>query len=55
MFSLWQDVRYAARTLGRARGFGAIAVVLAWAWLFPELRRARDFNISPEVATETMA
>ena len=27
MFSLWQDVRYAARTLGRARGFGAIAVV----------------------------
>ena len=27
MFSLWRDVRYGARTLGRARGFAAIAIV----------------------------
>lgn len=25
-------------------GFGAIGVTLAWAWLFPELRRARAFD-----------
>ena len=37
-----------------AGGFGAIAVVFAWAWLFPELRRARDFNISPTAATESI-
>jgi MFS family permease len=37
-----------------AGGFGAIAVVIAWAWLFPELRRARDFNVSPQTATETI-
>lgn len=37
-----------------AGGFGAIAVVFAWGWLFPELRRAKDFNISPTAATETM-
>ena len=35
-----------------AGGVGAIAVVFAWAWLFPELRRARDFNIGPQAATE---
>jgi hypothetical protein len=38
-----------------AGGFGAIAVVLAWAWLFPELRRASDFNMTPQPVTETMA
>jgi MFS family permease len=38
-----------------AGGFGAIAVVFTWAWLFPELRRARDFNISAQTATETIA
>ena len=27
MFSFWQDLRYAARTMGRARGFAAIAIV----------------------------
>src|SRR5437867_7931627 len=27
MFSFWQDLRYAARTMGRARGFAAIAVI----------------------------
>src|SRR5205823_7135140 len=37
-----------------AGGIGAIAVVFAWAWLFPELRRARDFNISPQTATESI-
>jgi MFS family permease len=37
-----------------AGGFGAIAVVFAWAWLFPELRRARDFDISPTPVTESM-
>jgi MFS family permease len=37
-----------------AGGVGAIAVVLTWAWLFPELRRARDFDISPQAATESM-
>ena len=35
-------------------GFAAIAVVVAWAWLFPELRRAKDFNVSPQPATESM-
>jgi MFS family permease len=38
-----------------AGGVGAIGVVLAWAWLFPELRRARDFNITAQPATETVA
>jgi MFS family permease len=37
-----------------AGGVGAIAVVLAWAWLFPELRQARDFNVGPQPATESM-
>lgn len=37
-----------------AGGVGAIAVVIAWAWLFPELRRARDFDVSPQAATESM-
>ncbi|HEX8842207.1 MAG TPA: MFS transporter, partial [Sphingomicrobium sp.] len=37
-----------------AGGVGAIAVVITWAWLFPELRRARDFDISPQAATESM-
>lgn len=31
-------------------GIGSIAVVIGWAWLFPELRRAKDFNISPKPA-----
>jgi MFS family permease len=35
-----------------AGGVGAILVVITWAWLFPELRRARDFEISPQAATE---
>jgi MFS family permease len=37
-----------------AGGIGAIAVVFAWAWLFPELRRARDFDITPQAATESI-
>ncbi|HZC38720.1 MAG TPA: MFS transporter [Sphingomicrobium sp.] len=37
-----------------AGGFGAIIVVAGWAWLFPELRRARDFDVSPQAATETI-
>src|SRR3954454_11890077 len=37
-----------------AGGFGAIAVVIAWAWLFPELRRARDFKVSAQAAAETI-
>lgn len=35
-------------------GAGSIAVVIGWAWLFPELRRARDFNINPKSATESV-
>jgi MFS family permease len=35
-------------------GFAAIAVVLAWAWLFPELRRARTFDVHPQPVTETL-
>jgi MFS family permease len=34
-------------------GFAAIAVVVAWAWLFPELRRARTFDVRPQPLTET--
>jgi MFS family permease len=34
-------------------GFAAIAVVLTWAWLFPELRRARTFDVRPQPLTET--
>jgi hypothetical protein len=34
-------------------GFAAIAVVLAWAWLFPELRKARTFDVRPQPLTET--
>ncbi|NUR10687.1 MAG: MFS transporter [Bradyrhizobium sp.] len=34
-------------------GFAAVAVVLAWAWLFPELRRAKTFEIAPQPVTET--
>jgi MFS family permease len=37
-----------------AGGFAAIAIVLTWAWLFPELRRARDFNVTPQATTETI-
>lgn len=29
-------------------GIGSIAVVIGWSWLFPELRRAKDFNVSPQ-------
>jgi MFS family permease len=29
-------------------------VVLAWAWLFPELRRARTFDVAPQPVTETV-
>jgi MFS family permease len=36
-----------------AGGIGAIAVVIAWAWLFPELRRAKDFNVTPQPVTES--
>jgi sugar phosphate permease len=35
-------------------GFAAVAVVLAWAWLFPELRRAKTFDIAPQPAMETL-
>src|SRR5438552_4453723 len=34
-------------------GFGAIAVVLGWAWLFPELRRAKTFDVRPQPVMET--
>lgn len=34
-------------------GLGSIAVVIGWAWLFPDLRRARDFNVTPRPATES--
>ncbi len=34
-------------------GFAAIAIVIAWAWLFPELRRARTFDVAPQPLTET--
>ena len=34
-------------------GFAAVAVVAAWAWLFPELRRARTFDVRPQPVTET--
>lgn len=34
-------------------GFAAIGVVLAWAWLFPELRRARTFDVRTQPLTET--
>ena len=37
-----------------AGGFGAIAVVFGWAWLFPELRRAKSFDIRTQPATETV-
>jgi MFS family permease len=37
-----------------AGGFGAIAVVLGWAWLFPELRRAKTFEVAPQPVTETV-
>lgn len=35
-------------------GFAAIGIVLAWAWLFPELRRAKTFEIAPQPVTETV-
>jgi MFS family permease len=35
-------------------GFAAIGVVFAWAWLFPELRRARTFAVAPQPITETI-
>jgi MFS family permease len=38
-----------------AGGIGAVAVVIGWAWLFPELRRAKTFDVSPLPATETLA
>jgi MFS family permease len=34
-------------------GFAAIAIVVAWAWLFPELRRAKTFDVAPQPLTET--
>lgn len=37
-----------------AGGFGAIAVVIAWSWLFPELRRAKTFDVAPQPVTETV-
>ena len=36
-----------------AGGVGSIAVVFAWSWLFPELRRAKDFRVGPQPATES--
>jgi MFS family permease len=33
-----------------AGGIGSIVVVIGWAWLFPQLRRAKDFNVSPQTA-----
>jgi MFS family permease len=35
-------------------GFAAVAIVLTWAWLFPELRRARTFDVAPQPVTETV-
>ncbi|MGJ3626054.1 hypothetical protein AB5I41_02060 [Sphingomonas sp. MMS24-JH45] len=33
-------------------GVGAIGVTLLWAWLFPELRRARTFDPPDALTTE---
>ena len=35
-----------------AGGLAAVGVTLAWAWLFPELRRARTFELPKEPPPE---
>jgi hypothetical protein len=35
-------------------GFAAIGIVLLWAWLFPQLRRAKTFDVAPQPVAETI-